>query len=95
MYKLELSRQAVKDAIHLERAGLKDKTSELMRILRKDPFQTPYEKLTNRDNVYSRRITIKHRLVYRLEPNDENIKNAEGQPYQGIVYILRMWSHYD
>jgi Txe/YoeB family toxin of toxin-antitoxin system len=55
-------------------------------FLRKNPFENPpsYEKLVgNLRGCYSRRINIKHRLVYRV------IKETK------TVEILRMWSHYE
>jgi len=97
MYKLELSRQAEKDARMIERTHFMPKTAALLCILRENPFQTPpvYEKLVNRENAYSRRLTIKHRLVYQVEPNSEHEIDPEGKPYQGIVHVVRMWSHYE
>lgn len=97
MYKLELSRQAEKDARILERAGIKPKAAALLRILRENPFQTPpaYEKLVNRENTYSRRLTLQHRLVYQVEPNTDRETDPDGEPYQGIVYVIRMWTHYE
>jgi len=46
-------------------------------------------------NVYSRRITIQHRLVYQILANENNDKGEDGTPYQGIVKIIRMWTHYE
>jgi len=94
---LELSRQAAKDASVLERNGVKPKAVFLLQILRDNPFQTPpsYEKLTNKKSTYSRRITLQHRLVYQVEPNLELEKDPEGNLYQGIVHVVRMWTHYE
>ncbi len=41
----------------------------------------PYEKLVGYENVYSRRINIKHRLVYKVAGD--------------TIYILSLWTHYD
>lgn len=97
MYKLELSRQAGKDAKIIERTGLRPKVMGLLRMLRDNPFQNPpsYEKLVNRDDTYSRRISLQHRLVYQVEPNTELEKDQNGEPYQGIVHVVRMWTHYE
>lgn len=84
-YKILYSKEAQKDAKNLSAAGLADKVKELISIIAKNPFQTPpsYEKLVgNLSGAYSRRINIKHRLVYQV--NDES----------KTVRILRMWSHY-
>jgi len=97
MYNIILTRQALKDAQKLEQAGLKPKTVSLLRIIKKNPFQNPpsYEKLQGYENTYSRRITIQHRLVYQVLPNEIEQKDAAAVPYQGIVKIIRMWTHYE
>ena len=51
--------------------------------------------VANRGNLlglYSRRINIQHRLVY--EVIEENIV-IDGITYNGIVKIIRMWTHYN
>lgn len=97
MYNIVLTRQAAKDAQKLEQTGLKPKTAELLKIIRQNPFQNPpyYEKLKGYDDVYSRRINIQHRLVYQILPNDNNEIDKNGNPYQGIIKIIRMWTHYE
>jgi Txe/YoeB family toxin of toxin-antitoxin system len=95
MYNLVLTPQAAKDAQKVEQAGLKQKAAALLMIIRQNPFQNPppYEKLQHYAGAYSRRITIKHRLVYQVLPNPDNA--ADNPPYQGIVKVLRMWTHYE
>ena len=97
MYKISLTRQAEKDSQKLEQAGLKPKTVYLLRIIRINPFQNPppYEKLQGFENTYSSKITIQHRLVYQVLPNDDNEIDESGIPYQGKVKIIRMWTHYE
>jgi len=97
MFNVTLTRQAVKDAQKLEQAGLKPKAAILLKIIQQNPFQNPppYEKLQGYESAYSRRITIQHRLVYQVFPNDNNEKDAANVPYQGIVKIIRMWTHYE
>jgi len=87
--------QAAKDVKNLKAAGLDKKAKELIEIIRVNPFQTPptYEGLVgNLQGYYSRRINIQHRLVYQvyLEPFAE-----DGMEYEGVVKIIRMWTHYD
>ncbi|MEW6657875.1 MAG: Txe/YoeB family addiction module toxin [Thermodesulfobacteriota bacterium] len=63
------TKQAQKDTQKLAAAGLKPKAIELLEILRENPFQTPpsFEKLVgDLAGAFSRRITIKHRLVYQI-----------------------------
>jgi toxin YoeB len=81
-----LSRQAVKDIKKIKGAGLAVKTRELLKVLEADPFSNPprYESLVgNLKGFYSRRINIKHRLVYSIDVD------------RHIVHVLRMWTHYD
>jgi Txe/YoeB family toxin of toxin-antitoxin system len=96
MYKRVLTRQAVKDSKLVENAGLKPKVAELLGILRADPFQTPppYEKLVGVKDTYSRRINIRHRLVYQVLKNESCEPDENEEPYQGIVKVIRMWTHY-
>jgi toxin YoeB len=77
--------QAQKDAKKLSASGLKHKAMELLKILEENPFQNPppFEKLVgDLAGAYSRRINIQHRLVYQVLENE------------GIVKILRLWTHY-
>jgi len=86
MWEVILSKKAQEDLKKLKSIGLFEKTKELVAILRENPFTNPppYEKLVgNLQGFYSRRINIKHRLVYRV------IKESN------TVEILRMWSHYE
>ena len=98
MYKIDLTKQAAKDAKLLERDGMKPKAAELIKIIRKDPYQNPppYEKLKGDfKGLYSRRINKQHRLVYDVLPNADNVKDESAEPYKGIVKIIRMWTHYE
>lgn len=81
-----LSRQAVKDTKKIKRAGLKSQVKELLSLLKENPFKTPpaYEKLLgNLKGFYSRRINIKHRMVYSIDTERK------------VVHILRLWTHYE
>ena len=85
-WKLAYTKQAQKDAQKLAAVGLRPKTKQLLDILVENPFQNPppYEKLVgDLAGAYSRRINIKHRLVYQIL---EEI---------GTVKVLRMWTHYE
>lgn len=84
-YKVLYSKEAQKDAKKLSAAGLAERAKELIEIIQINPFQTPpsYEKLVgNLSGAYSRRINIKHRLVYQVIEETKTVR------------ILRMWSHY-
>ncbi|MDA3907763.1 MAG: Txe/YoeB family addiction module toxin [Sulfurimonas sp.] len=84
-YKILYSKLALKDAKNLSSANLDKKAKKLIEIIKKDPLQTPppYEKLVGYlSGTYSRRINIKHRLVYEIKETAKTIR------------ILRMWTHY-
>jgi Txe/YoeB family toxin of toxin-antitoxin system len=85
-WKLVYTRQAQKDAQRLKAAGLKQKAQQLLDILAENPFQNPppYEKLVgDLAGACSRRINIKHRLVYQVLEDAHTVK------------VLRMWTHYE
>jgi len=81
-----LSRQAVKDIKKIKRSGLAVKTKELLKVFENDPFtcKPRYEMLVgNLKGFYSRRVNIKHRLVYSVDVD------------RYIVHVLRLWTHYE
>ena len=85
-WKLVYTKQAQKDAPKLAAAGLKPKAQQLLDILADNPFQNPppYEKLVgDLAGACSRRINIKHRLVYQILEDLRTVK------------VLRMWTHYE
>ena len=97
-YKLKYTKQANKDARLLEQAGLHKVAVKLLAVIQKNPYQNPpkYEKLKgNLSGSYSRRINKQHRLVYDVLPNTENLTDENGEPYEGFVKVIRMWSHYE
>ena len=84
-YKVVYSKQALKDAKKLSSASLDKKARELIELIKKDPFQKPppYEKLVgNLSGSFSRRINIKHRIVYEVIEDEK------------LVRISRMWTYY-
>ncbi|OQX57474.1 MAG: toxin of toxin-antitoxin system [Helicobacteraceae bacterium 4484_230] len=84
-YKVVYSKQALKDAKKLSSVSLDKKARELIELIRQNPFQKPppYEKLVgNLHGSYSRRINIKHRIVYEVLEDKK------------LIRISRMWTHY-
>ena len=84
-YKVLYSKQSLKDAKKLSSASLDKKAKELIELIKNNPFQKPppYEKLVgNLSGSFSRRINIKHRIVYEVIENEK------------LVRISRMWTHY-
>ena len=86
MWKIIYTKQAIDDAKNISQTGLKPRVQKLIAILENNPLQKPpkFEKLKgDLTGAYSRRINIKHRLVYQILNNEH------------IVKIIRMWSHYE
>jgi Txe/YoeB family toxin of toxin-antitoxin system len=82
----------------LEQAKLDEAAQRLLRILAKNPYQSPpeFKKLQgNLKDSFSRRINKQHRIVYDILPNDEGLSDENGDAYDGIVKIIRMWTHYE
>jgi Txe/YoeB family toxin of toxin-antitoxin system len=85
-WNLVYTKQAQKDAKKLAKSGLKKKATELLEVLKINPYQNPppYEKLVgDLSGAYSRRINIQHRLVYQVLESESTVK------------IIRMWTHYE
>lgn len=82
---LRFKKMAVKDAERLKAAGLRAKAEVLLDLVAQDPFRVPppCEKLIgDLAGLFSRRITLKHRLVYEVCPETREI------------VVFRMSSHY-
>ena len=85
-WKIVYTKQALKDAKKIKSAGLKTRAEKILKILEKKPYQTPpsFEKLVgDLAGAYSRRINIRHRLVYQVYDKIKTVK------------VIRMWSHYE
>ena len=85
-WQLVFTKQAEKDTRKLVNAGFGQQTAKLLDILKENPYPSypSYEKLSgDLAGYYSRRINIKHRLVYQIFPGEK------------IVKIIRMWTHYE
>ena len=97
MYKIVYTKRADKDKVKLKHSQLDSKAKALIEVVRKNPFQNPppYEKLKgDLEGVFSRRINIQHRFVYEvLECIDEF--DTRGNRYDGIIKVLKMWTHYE
>ena len=85
-WELVFTTQARRDAKKLAKSGLRPQAERLLEILKKNPYQTPppHEKLIgDLTGAFSRRINIRHRLVYQI------IQAAR------VVKVIRMWTHYE
>lgn len=86
MYKIIFSKTAAKQRSAVKQAGLESKVRKLLDIIAEDPYQTPppFEKLIgDLSGLYSRRINIKHRLVYHVIEEEKT------------VHVISMWTHYE
>lgn len=86
VYKIVYTKDSIKDIEKLKGANLNKKVLALIEIIKNNPFQTPppYEKLVgDLQGLYSRRINVKHRLVYQILENVQTVK------------IISMWTHYE
>ena len=80
------SKQSYKDYEKLKQyPSLVEKVKALVELLKDNPYTTPptYEKLIGFDNVYSRRLNNQYKLIYQIREKE------------GIVVIIRMWTHYE
>ena len=86
MYKMVYTKSAAKDIPNLKSAHLDKNVKALIEVLKENPFKNPppYEKLVgDLQGAFSRRINIKHRLVYQVFEDERTVK------------ILSMWTHYE
>ena len=95
MYKVVFTKQALKDLENLKKSGIASKAKMLVDVIRENLYQNPprYEKLVgDLEGILSRRINIHHRLIYQVYESSFTEKEVE---YQGIIKIIRMWTHYE
>ena len=86
MYTIRFSKAAEKQKKMLKQAGLEENARRLLDVISENPYQNPppYEALVgNLKGFLSRRINIRHRLVYEVFEEEKTVK------------ILSMWSHYE
>ncbi|MGN0449560.1 MAG: Txe/YoeB family addiction module toxin [Ruminococcus sp.] len=86
MYKIIYTKTALKDIPKLKAAHLDKTVLNLIELIKENPYQSPpsYEKLVgDLSGAFSRRINIKHRLVYQVYEETKQIK------------IISLWTHYE
>ena len=97
MFKVQWARQTKKDYENIKRAKLEPEIADILKTVRQNPFDPAHhfeELKNNMRGMYSRRIDYRHRFVYKVLPNTENILDNNGNPYEGIVRITNTWGHY-
>jgi Txe/YoeB family toxin of toxin-antitoxin system len=83
-WRIVLTKDASKDAEKILKSPLKPKVDGLIAMLRQDPWQTPppYKNLVgDLRGLCSRRINLKHRLIYQVYEAERTVK------------ILRLWTY--
>jgi len=86
MYNIVYTKKAINDIPKLKSVKLDKKAKALVEIIKENPYKTPptYEKLMgDLTGAYSRRINIKHRLVYEVLEEEKTVK------------IISLWTHYE
>ena len=87
MYSIVYTKKAVNDIPNLKSAKLDKKAKDLIELIRENPYQTPppYEKLQgDLQGAYSRRINIKHRLVYEVFEEEQTVKIIRRKIFSNI-----------
>ena len=85
MYNIVYTKKAINDIPKLKSVKLDKKAKALIEIIKENPYKIPptYEKLMgDLTGAYSRRINIKHRLVYEVLEEEKTFK------------IISLWTHY-
>ena len=86
IYKIVYRKQVVKDIPKIKSIGLDIKVKSLIELIKVNPYQNPppYENLVgDLQGACSRRINIKHRLVYQVLEEEK------------IIKIISLWSYYE
>lgn len=88
MYRIDFSANALADVVKLQKSEPKayKKLAKLIEELKQHPrigTGKPKPLSVNMSGLWSRRITDKHRLVYRIK--DDEV----------LVLLLSAWGHYD
>lgn len=85
-YHVRIKNSAKPDLKKIKRSNLKDNFQDVVDQLKKDPYKNNqgFEKLEPPiSGKYSRRINIKHRVVYTVDEANK------------IINIYSAWSHYE
>lgn len=86
MYSIVYTKKSAADIPKLKAAKLDKKARGVIELIRENPFKAPpsYEKIQgDLQGAYSRRINIKHRLVYEIFEVEKTVK------------IISLWTHYE
>lgn len=85
-YTVKFKKQVKKDLKNLKAAHLDKKFFELIECISENPFNSPppFKHLQGQlEGLYSRRLNIKHRLLYSVEEEKKQ------------VIVWSAWTHYE
>lgn len=80
MWTVVYLKQVAKDSKKIELPNLKSTVKHLIEIIKDNPFEnpSPYEKLVgDLAGKYSRRINIRHRLIYEIFEKEHIVSNCK------------------
>jgi len=86
MYKINYHKRTVKQKQYLRAASLLKKAEALVELIELNPYKTPpkFKELEyDLKGFFSRRISLKHRLVYTVDEDKKEVR------------VHSMWSHYE
>lgn len=86
VWKLSFHKKTIAHVKNLKQAGLREKAKKVLDNIKADPFSPMhgFEKLVgDLKGFYSKRINIKHRVVYAVDTKAL------------VVYICAIWTHYE
>lgn len=85
MYRLMITKAARRDMTRESQASVRKKIDRILDLLAQNPFQSPprYEKLAEDADLYSRRVNVQHRIVYKVDKQRQ------------VVDVLAVRSHYE
>ena len=81
-----IANSAKKELAKILRSKHRKKFCEILNTLKHNPYEVSqsFEKLVPpTENYYSRRITSKHRIVYKIFPKDR------------VIRVTSVWGHYE
>lgn len=84
-YSIKFQNSSKNDLKRIKQSNLKDKFSEIIQKMSENPYDPSdnFEKLFPPENkLYSRRLNIKHRIVYSIDEDEKT------------VHIYSAWEHY-
>ena len=85
MYSLNITKTAKRAMAKESQLSVRKKIEQILNLLRENPFQSPprYEKLAEDADLYSRRVNVQHRIVYKVDKQKR------------VIAVLAVRTHYE